>query len=364
MAHRPQVHELAAVAAEEIVLPLLAPDDELEVGTRAQVPAHLEEHDVVELVVAPAAALPEIRELRGVLPVGEEAAPPGRLGVVLEAEVGREGELGLARAPGEVVQALAVHPALALREGRGQPLRAQGAKEPVVRPRFPRHHRHGLATLRLRALADHLPGDDEVEAALLHPLPRPADHEGLAVETRVEVRAVAVLRVEDDPLVLLDHVDEVELDPELLRDPERVVPGVAAALPVRAPADRVGVPLDAEAGEEVDALDVDPLVEDGPRREHRVEPAGDEGDRLAARPRRRFRPVHVYVQVRYAHGRTDRPAARKGGAPLRRLSRELPCECTFTACVTFRGREVAIRARRARPPARAAAPGAHAPHRP
>ena len=95
---------------------------------------------------------------------------------------------------------------------------------------------------------------------------------------------VAVLRVEDDPLVRLDDVDEVQPDPELLGDPERIVARVRAAA-VRAPADRVGVAFDAEPGEEVDAFDVDPLFEDGPCREHRIESARNEGDRLAARPR-------------------------------------------------------------------------------
>ena len=49
------------------------------------------------------------------------------------------------------------------------------------------------------------------------------DHEDLAVEARVQMRAVAVLRIQHDVFVLLGDVDDVQLDAELLGRPQRVV---------------------------------------------------------------------------------------------------------------------------------------------
>ena len=49
------------------------------------------------------------------------------------------------------------------------------------------------------------------------------DHEDLAVETGIQMRAVAVLGIEHDVLVFLGDVDDVELDAELFGDPQRVV---------------------------------------------------------------------------------------------------------------------------------------------
>jgi hypothetical protein len=98
------------------------------------------------------------------------------------------------------------------------------------------------------------------------------------IQAGVEVLAVAVARVEQHVLVLVDDVDDMQPDAELLGDPQRVV---ALRLGPLLPADGMGVPLDAEAGEEVDSLDVDSLLLHDARGEHRVEPAGDQGDRLA-----------------------------------------------------------------------------------
>ena len=75
VAHGAQVREPLAVAAQVAVLAFFASDDDLEVRPRPDVPADLEQHDVVEVVVAPAPARPQIGELGGVLGVREEAAP-------------------------------------------------------------------------------------------------------------------------------------------------------------------------------------------------------------------------------------------------------------------------------------------------
>ena len=65
-------------------------------------------------------------------------------------------------------------------------------------------------TLRLGSLADDLARDHEVETPVQHVLGEGlVDHEDLAVETGIEVRAIAVLRVQDDVLVFVDDIDDV-----------------------------------------------------------------------------------------------------------------------------------------------------------
>src|SRR3989338_4273128 len=273
-----EMDEPAAIAAEKIVLALVAPDDELEMRARAQVPADLEQHYVVELVALLAARAPEIGELVRILLVGEEAAAARGLGVVVKAVLLRQRDLRLATAPVEIMEPLAIHPALALGERGRQEPGAQRPQQPVAGARVARHHRERVAPLRHRALAQDLAGDDEIEAVRLHPLARLAQHEYLAVETGVEIGPVAVPGVDDDVLVLLDDLDDVQLDAELTGGPEGVV---ALGLVLVLAADGVGVTLDAEAGVEVDALDVDALVEDDARGQQRIQAAGDEGHGLA-----------------------------------------------------------------------------------
>jgi hypothetical protein len=280
MARGIEVGEALAIAVEKIVLALVAADDELEVRARAQMAPDLEQHDVIELVVPGAARGPEVGELVRVLLVGEKAAAARGLGVVGEAVLRGERHLRLARAAVEVLELLAVHPAFALGQGLGQELGAQRAQQAIEGAGFARHHRHGVLALRHRPLADDLAGDDEVEAVRLHPFARLAHHEALAVETRVQVRAVAVLRVDDDVLVLVDDVDDVQLDAELLGHPQCVV---ALGFELVLAADGVRVALDAEAGIEVDALDVDALLLEHARGEHGVETAGDERNGFSGR---------------------------------------------------------------------------------
>ena len=273
-----QVRELLPITVQVAVLAFLAPDDELEVRPRPEVAPDLEQHDVVEVVVALAPALPEIGKFRGVLAIGQEAAAPGGLGVVGETEVLGKRHLRLARTTVKIVQALAVDPALAFGQRRLKPFCAQGPQQPVPRPRLPRHDRHRVAALRHGPLPDHFSGHDEVEAALAHPVLRASHHEALAIEARIEVRAVAVLWIEHDRLVLIHHIDKVQLDAELFRHPQRIV---ALRFGPVAVADGVGVALDAEAGEKVEPLDPDPLLKHDLRREHRIKPAGDQCDRFA-----------------------------------------------------------------------------------
>ena len=105
-----------------------------------------------------------------------------------------------------------------------------------------------------------------------------ADHEALAVEAGVHVLAVTVFGVEQHVLVFLDHVDDVQLDAQLLGHPQGVV---AFRLRPVLLANGVGVSLHAEAGEEIDPFHVDALFKDHLRGEQGIEPSGYEGDGLA-----------------------------------------------------------------------------------
>jgi Rieske Fe-S protein len=126
--------------------------------------------------------------------------------------------------------------------------------------------------------APYRPGRRILEVARTDPFQCLADHEDLAVETRVEVVPVAVLGVEHDVLVLLDDVDEVQVYTELVRRPQGVIPFRFVAFVV---ANGVGMSLDAEAGVKIDALDVYSLIEDHLGCQHRVQTAGDQCHRLA-----------------------------------------------------------------------------------
>ena len=64
----------------------------------AQVPADLEQHDVVEFVVFVAAPRPQVRQAARVIGVGQEAAAAGRLGVVRVAMLFGQGDLRFAAA--------------------------------------------------------------------------------------------------------------------------------------------------------------------------------------------------------------------------------------------------------------------------
>ena len=88
--------------------------------------------------------------------------------------------------------------------------------------------------------------------------------------------AVAVLRLQQHLLVLLHHIDDVQLDAQLLRHPQGVV---ALRLGAAALADGVGVTLHAEAGEKVDALHMHALLHDPPwRPSMESSPPGNEGN--------------------------------------------------------------------------------------
>ena len=156
------------------------------------------------------------------------------------------------------MQTFPVDPAFALRQRRRQVARAQRSKQAVADAGIALYQRHGVLALRFRALSDDLAGDHEVEPVLFYPLARLADHEDLAIETGVQIGAVAVLRVQHDIFVLIDDVDDVQAHAELLRDPQRVVALRSGAV---VPADRVGVALDAESGKEVHAFDVHTLLQ-------------------------------------------------------------------------------------------------------
>ncbi|MBA1331652.1 hypothetical protein QQ73_11100 [Candidatus Endoriftia persephone str. Guaymas] len=98
-------------------------------------------------------------------------------------------------------------------------------------------------------------GESGAEDLLLRPLCAKNLPETLP-EARIGIGAVTVHWVEQHLLILLHDVDDMQLDAQLLRHPERIV---ALRLALVALADRMGVALDAESGEEVDPLHMDPL---------------------------------------------------------------------------------------------------------
>jgi hypothetical protein len=113
-------------------------------------------------------------------------------------------------------------------------------------------------------------GIDEIETFFVDPLAGLGEHENLAVAARVQVRAAAALRVDYD---LLSVADDVQLEAELLGDARRIVvfrPGMVLL------ADRMGVPRDAETGEEIDPLGMLALILDDLGGEQRIESAADQ----------------------------------------------------------------------------------------
>ncbi len=271
------MHELFAVALEKIVLTVLTRDDQFEVRRRTHMASDFQQHDVVEAVVAFAACAPQIGELRRILLIGQEAAAAGGLRVLRETESRGKFDLRFSIAAVKTKQVFAIHPAFALRQRRRQVQRRQRSQQSILRTGFARDQRHRVAALRHRPLADDFAGDDEVAAVFLHESPRARliDHEDLAVETRIQMRPVAVFRIQDDVFVRLGDVDDVEFDAELFGNPQRAV-ALRLALVLRA--DRVRVPLNAESREEVQAFDVNAFVDDDSRGEHRIETTGNQRD--------------------------------------------------------------------------------------
>jgi len=99
------------------------------------------------------------------------------------------------------------------------------------------------------------------------------------------VRAIAVLGIDDDVFIFVDHIDNVQLDADLLGRPQCVI---AFRFALFAAANGVGVTLDTEASEEIDALDVDALITHQARGEHGIEAAGDQGNGLSTMLRTGF----------------------------------------------------------------------------
>ena len=124
-------------------------------------------------------------------------------------------------------------------------------------------------------MSDDLAGDDEIKAIVLRPLFGLVDHEDLAVQARIQVGTITVFWVGQDILVFLDDVDDMQFDTQLLGRPQGVV--ALGFLPVLL-ADRMGMPLHAEPGIEIDAFNMDALLENDPGGKHGVQPTGYQSD--------------------------------------------------------------------------------------
>jgi len=84
------------VPFEKPVFAFFPPDDHLEVRRRTQVPAHLEQHDVIQLIIAAGSMLPHIDQLVGIILVSQKTAAAGRLGIIAESEFGCQRHLRFA----------------------------------------------------------------------------------------------------------------------------------------------------------------------------------------------------------------------------------------------------------------------------
>ncbi len=94
--------------------------------------AHLEQHDVVELVVAAAACLPEIHQFVGILLVGEKTAAARRLRPIGEAKFPGKRHLRFAVTAVKTVQRFAIDPAFPFRQRRRQQFCAEWPQQAVV----------------------------------------------------------------------------------------------------------------------------------------------------------------------------------------------------------------------------------------
>ena len=181
--------------------------------------AHLQQHDVIEFVLAGTACVPQVAQFHGITLIREKTAATGRLRIVGKPVVCSQRHLWFAAATGKSMHPVTSYPAFTLGQGGWKVLRTQRSQQTILDSRLMLHDRHGLLALRFRALTDHLSGDHEVEAPLLYPFARLAHHEDLAIEAGVHVGTVAVPGVEHDVLVLVDNIHDMQLDAELFRDP-------------------------------------------------------------------------------------------------------------------------------------------------
>src|SRR3990172_7292290 len=148
-----------------------------------------EEHHVVAfdatLLPRPRARVEDVEELPGEALVRQVAAASRRRGPVGDAELPRKLHLALPRAAADRLEALPVHQPLTLGDLRGQELRRERAQEPAVEAAVPLDDAQGVAPLALRALTQHLSGEDELSTLLFHDLARAAHHEHAAVDARI-----------------------------------------------------------------------------------------------------------------------------------------------------------------------------------
>ena len=265
-----QLHEHVAASRERVdALALLgvAADDYLGVRVEPEVPADLEELSavLVELVVREEVLDPEAEA--GV----RKEAPAGGGGVFGYAELRGHGHLAGSHAAADVLEALAVHEPLFLGLGRRQEPRGERAKDFAPEPRLLVDEPERMRALGHRALAEYFACYEKVGADFGHVCRRAHEHRHVAVDAGVGGAAEAVGRIFEKREL---RAREVEVDE---RDAE--VPGRADGRRLHA-----GLGAAVEDGVEVDADHLDPLVQDEPRRQHGVEPAGHECNRFCHSP--------------------------------------------------------------------------------
>ncbi len=153
--------------------------------------SRLEQMHIVQVRVA---VFDEVPDFPGKAGLGKQAAAGGG-GIVSYLENLGQLHLWFAGAARDCREFLPVNESLLFRLGRFQQLRRQRSQDKPFGSGLSVDYAHRVASLAHRALAEHLAGYDEIGARLAHILFRLAQHIDTAVDARVHVLAVAVLRV-------------------------------------------------------------------------------------------------------------------------------------------------------------------------
>jgi len=126
--------------------------------------------------------------------------------------------------------------------------------------------------LRHWTLAYDFAGNNEVESVFLHPLIGMSNHEAFAIQAGVEIRTVTMFGIDYDIFIFLYDIDDMQLDSQLLRYPQRVV---AFRLGAVFMPDSMGMAFHAKPGKEIDTFYVDALIKNGFRGQHGIQTTGN-----------------------------------------------------------------------------------------
>ena len=219
----------------------------------------------------------EIADPPGQVRVGEQAAACGR-GIVDDAQAGGERLLLFPAAAGDGEQLFPIDQPLPLRPGRPHQPGRERPQEEILAARVALDHPHGIAALGHGPLAEHLAGDEEGGAQDGHALPRPGEHEDLAVDAGVEMFAEAVGRSVEHIQVALAEVDERHLEAVFVPHFPGILLGSGEQIVVE------------ERGDELERDNPHPQIRHHPAGKDRIETAGEQPQRRDGTRHGVFRP--------------------------------------------------------------------------